>query len=109
MVCGGTLEALFINSAGSTSYEELAYGPAAVSGASATCTISIPHSWQFPAPNSASQESLSGSYSAAIVGPASTSVPQLGFQRESISNFVSLRGTNVFATAPTTYSVNVTL
>ena len=107
--CSGDVLASYTSALGATVYTELAEAFASVSGATATCVITIPHSWQFPPTTTTDIESLSGSYSAVILNPGATTTTQLPFVRESSSGFVALSGNNIFATAPSTFSVNVTL
>lgn len=107
--CYADVSAIYSAAAGTTDYSELSYAYATVSGSTATCVISIPHSWQFPAPVTGDVEELVGTYTAAIVNPAATTTALLPLARESSGHFVSLAGANIFASAPSTYSVNVTL
>ena len=109
VVCTAEVLASYIAAAGSTIYTETDSSLATVSGTTATCTLSIPHSWQFPAVTSTDIENLEGSYSAEIVNPNATTTAQLFLARSSGSDFVSLTGKNVFASAPSAFSVNVTL
>ncbi len=109
VLCGAALYASYSSASGTTSYSESDYVFGSVSGSTATCTLSIPHSWQFPAATTADVESLSGSYTAEIVNPTATSAAQISLARSSASGFVSLSGSNIFATAPSTFSMNVTL
>jgi len=108
VACSGSVDASFSSVTGSTAYFETAAAFASVSGSTATCIVTIPHSWQFPAKTATDIEILSGSYSAEIINPTAVQATQV-LVRESSSNFVSLTGNNIFATAPSTFSVNVTL
>jgi uncharacterized Zn-binding protein involved in type VI secretion len=108
VACTADLIATFSSTTGTATYSEIAGVFATVSGTTATCTLSIPHSWQFPAKTTTSIESLIGSYSADIINPTVTTAAQL-LVRESSSSFVSLTGNNIFATAPVSFSVNATL
>jgi hypothetical protein len=107
VICGAALVASFATTAGATTYTESAYTAATVSGATATCVVSIPHSWQFPAKTATDIEILSGDYTAEIINTSGTL--QSLFSRSSSSGFVSLEGNNIFATAPAAYTANVTL
>ncbi len=109
VACNGSVDATFETSTGSTAYFETAAAFASVSGSTATCIVTIPHSWQFPAKTATDVEILSGTYSAEIINPTAVQATQVALVRESSSNFVSLTGNNIFATAPSTFSVNVTL
>ena len=109
VACTSVVTASYTTAAGSTFYDESAEAFASVSGATATCAVSIPHSWQFPAPVSTDVEALTGTYTAEIVNPGATTTTVLPLERQSSSGFVSLHGANIFATAPSTYSANVTL
>ncbi len=109
VACTSVVTASYTSATGSTFYDESAEAFASVSGSTATCVVAIPHSWQFPAPVSTDIETLTGSYTAEIVNPAATTTTVLPLERQSSSTFVSLHGANIFATAPTTFSANVTL
>lgn len=109
VACTSVVTASYTGISGSTFYDESAEAFATVSGTTATCVVSIPHSWQFPAPVGTDVEALTGSYSAEIVNPAATTTTVLPLERQSVSGFLSLQGANIFATAPSTFSVNVTL
>jgi len=107
--CSAELVASYTNTTSSVVYSESASSLATVSGTTATCTVHIPHSWQFPATTAKDIESLTGGYTAAIINPNANLAAELFLARSSASDFVSLTGNNVFATAPSTFSVNVTL
>jgi hypothetical protein len=109
VACSADLLASFETTTGSTQYSEDAGAFATVSGTTATCTLIIPHSWLFPARTTTSVEILNGGYSAEIINPSTATNPELLVFRQSSSDFVSLEGNNIFATAPTAFSVNVTL
>lgn len=109
VACTAIVLASYSSAAGTTYYDEIAEDFATVSGTTATCVVSIPHSWQFPAPSTSDVESLTGSYSAEIINPAATTNTLVPLLRESSSSFVSKSGANIFATAPSTFSANVTL
>jgi hypothetical protein len=109
VACSASLLALYSGTAGATEYTETASAYATVSGATATCVLTIPHSWQFPAVTATDVETLSGAYDAVIFNPTATGTVASVLSRSSSSSFVSLSGSNTFATAPTTFSVNVTL
>jgi hypothetical protein len=109
VICTADVLASYTSAAGSTDYTEGAASLATVSGSTATCTVSIPHSWQFPAVSATDIESLEGSYTAEIINPNATTTAQALLTRSSGSEFVSLTGNKVFATAPSTFSANVTL
>ena len=109
VACTQVVTASYSSATGTTFYDESAEAFASVSGTTATCVVSIPHSWQFPAPVSTDVETLTGEYTAEIVNPAATTTTVLPLERQSSSSFVSLHGANIFATAPTTYTANVTL
>jgi hypothetical protein len=109
VLCTAALAATYVSAAGVVGYNESASSIATVSGSTATCTISIPHSWQFPALSATDIESLTGDYTAEIFNPNGTTVAQLLLARSSSSDFVSLTGHSVFATAPSSFSLNVTL
>lgn len=109
VACGVSLNASYYTAAASTAYEESAYNLVTPSGTSATCVLTIPHSWQFPAVVATDIESLTGSYVVEIINPSATLTTTSLLTRSSASSFVSLSGNNVFATAPTTYSINSTL
>jgi hypothetical protein len=109
VACSGSVIALYSSAGGSTEYTETASAYATVSGTTATCVLTIPHSWQFPAVTATDIETLSGGYDAVIFNPTATGAVASILSRSSSSEFVSLTGANVFATAPSTFSVNVTL
>jgi hypothetical protein len=108
VACGAFVDATFSNTTGTTAYTETAYAFATISGTTATCAVSIPHSWQFPATTTTHVETLLGTYSAEIFNPTATTTG-VPLSRSSSSGFVSLTGANIFATAPSAFSVNVTL
>ena len=91
-----------------TSYTEEVSAFATVSGSTATCVMTIPFSWLFPATGTV-DEILSGSYSAVIFNPSATATSAVLLSRTSGSDFVDLIGPKVIVTAPRTYSVSVTL
>jgi hypothetical protein len=92
---------------GNTSFTEEVSAIATVSGSTATCVMTIPFSWVFP--SGTVTEILTGSYTAMIFNPSATITTATFLTRSSGSDFVDVTGANVFATAPRTFSVNVTL
>jgi hypothetical protein len=109
VLCTIVLLASYSSTTGVVAYTESGSSYASVSGSTATCVVAIPHSWQFPAVTSTDVEGLSGSYSAEIVNPTATTSTLPLLTRSSESDFVALTGHSIFATAPSTFSVNVTL
>jgi hypothetical protein len=102
--CSADVLADDTTTSGDTSYTEEVSALATVSGSTATCVMTIPFSWLFP--SGTVHEILTGSYSAMIFNPSTAAT---FLTRSSGSDFVDAAGTNVFATAPRTFSVNVTL
>ena len=107
VACSSDLLASYSSVTGATTYEESGSAYATVSGATATCIVKIPYSWQFPAVTTTDIESLTGSYTAELVNPSSATLVLLA--RSSSSTFVSLSGHNVFTVTTLSYSANVTL
>ena len=107
VICSADVFASYENptTSASTGYTETAGAVATVSGTTATCVLSIPHSWQFPAVTATDIEGLSGTYSASIIHPGAT----IANIRSSSSTFVALSGNNILLTAPTAFTINVTL
>lgn len=107
--CTASLVALESSSTGTAAYTESVSSYASVSGSTATCVLTIPHSWAFAAATTTTVQSLTGSYAAIIFNPTATTATAAIVSRESGSQFVALTGKTIFATAPTAFSVNVTL
>lgn len=107
--CTASLSALQSSATGTTAYTESVSSYATVSGSTATCVLTIPHSWAFSAATTTTVQSLTGNYAAIIFNPTATTATAAIVSRESGSQFVALTGKSIFATAPTAFSVNVTL
>jgi len=111
VACSSGVSAISISltTAQATTYEESASAFATVSGATASCTINIPYSWLIPPSSTTVQNSLTGSYTAEIIGPASTTVIVTSpFARSSSSEFLTSK--TIPATGTTSkFTVNVTL
>jgi len=109
VACSSQLLASYSSATTAHTYSESGSALATVSGSTATCTVAIPYSWQFPAVTTTDVEILSGSYVAEIINPSASFATQVPVLRSSVSSFVSLQGANIFTVTTLSYSANVTL
>jgi len=92
-------------------WEEESYALATVTGSTATCTVTTPYSWNLPtAAPPTTTNSISGSYTVAIVPSTTTTVSEYTvFDRSSSAPIPGLTAIPATSTTPTKYTVSATI